>query len=219
MVPVHACARALDGNPSGALAVLADLVEIPGSADMKRAMTTIADRHRALVDYFVGDPIRFSRRQRQALIEQIQSDPSDETGLYQACIALELASAEQDADLARSALPLVDEALENGWVLTTGWPFFLPRLVGTALLVLGDVEGATERLEAALTTAPIDDLPIERGRVRFDLARALALSPDEQDHADALAYARQARDAFARLPRNAFYERAQGLVRFLEPRA
>ena len=219
MIPTRACARALSGNLSGALSALDELVESPIGSVFKLEFETLVERHRALVNYVVGDPIRFSRRQRQELIDQIQSGRHDESGLYQACIALELASAEQDVDLARSALPLVGEALESGWVFTTGWPFFLPRLVGTAKLLLGDVAGATEQLVAALTTTPIDELPIERGRVCFDLARAFALSPNAPDREDAVGFARDARDVLAAYPRNAFLERAQGLVRFLETRS
>lgn len=218
MAPIQACARALDGNLSGALAVLDDLVASPDNAAFKAELETLADRHRALVNYFVGDPVRFSNRRRQELIDELRSGPNDELGLYQACIALELASAEQDAELARSALPLVREALEGGWVFTTGWPFFLPRLVGNASLLLGDVDAAIERLGAALTTTPIDDLPLERGRVRFDLARALALSAREGDRADAIAHARHACQDLTRFPRCALLERAQKLVRFLESR-
>lgn len=220
MVPTRACARALDGNLSGALSALDELLLEPSfDSAFKLELETLVERHRALVNYVVGDPIRFSRRRRQELIDRVQSGRRDEAGLYQACLALELASAEQDVDLARAALPFVGEALESGWVFMTGWPFFLPRLVGTAKLLIGDVAGAIEQLVAALTTAPIDELPIERGRVRFDLARAFALSPNERDREDAVGFARDARDVLAAYPRNAFLERAQGLVRFLETRS
>lgn len=218
MIPTRACARALAGDLDGAMSALEELADSPIHVVNERDLETFTERHRSLVNYFVGDPVRFSPERRAELISELENLEHDEAGLYQACLALELASALQDADLARLALPIVEDAVERGWVVTTGWPFFLPRLVGSARLILGDVAGAIARLEAALPAAPIDAFPIEWGRVRFDLARALVLSLEESDRPRAAILAREARDALGRFPRNDFLERAEGLVRYLEER-
>jgi len=218
MIPTRACARALAGDLDGAMSALEELADSPIHAVNERDLETFTERHRSLVNYFVGDPVRLSPERRAELIAELQNLEHDEAGLYQACLALELASALQDAELARLALPIADEAVKRGWIVTTGWPFFLPRLVGAARLILGDVAGAVERLEAALPAASSDAFPIEWGRVRFDLARALVLSLEESVLPRAVILAREAREALGRFPRNDFLERAEGLVRYLEER-
>lgn len=216
MAPTRACARALAGDLIGAQAALDGLSDSALGNAHESLLEAFAHRHRALVEYLVGDPVRFPPTRSHELAEQIRASEPDETGLYQACIGLELACALQDAELARAALPIAEEAAERGWIVTTGWPFFLPRLIGAARLVLGDVGGAIDRLERAQDLISRRNAPIEWGRVRFDLARALVLSLDASDRARAITLAREACDALAAFPRNDLLERAQGLVRYLD---
>jgi class 3 adenylate cyclase len=64
-------------------------------------------------------------------------------------------------------------AWESGVVTTLGWPFFLPRIIGLALLVGGDPSTAARWLRQAVDRAHALGAPGEAARSKLDLARAL----------------------------------------------
>ena len=91
---------------------------------------------------------------------------------------VEVADAVGDTRLLGSAIPLLTEAVEQGVSWVTGWPFFLPRLLGVATMGVGDHASARDWFEVAADQAKTGPSSSELGRVDFDRARLAALQGD-----------------------------------------
>jgi hypothetical protein len=85
-------------------------------------------------------------------------------------LLIEAAAALDLPDLARVALPYVDDAQARGQAITSGWPALLARVGATAARASGDLVGALGRAEAALDLAEADGLVVEQVRSHLEVA-------------------------------------------------
>jgi len=210
-----ACARATQGDGAGAHRALAWTRDF----DLSFAASTHSEQldrsFRWLSDLYVGEAVGFAADPK-SLRERVGRSDDSTGGLTEACLAVELADHRRDGPLAAATLARLERAAARGWVFTTGWPFFVPRLLGVAALLIGDLERARRALQRALEQTEALRLPVEGGRSRLDLAQLLVLRNAEGDHVEALRLARRARRDLALCPRSVFARRAEKLVRYLE---
>jgi serine/threonine-protein kinase len=210
-----ACARATQGDGVGAHRALAWARDF----DLSFAASTRSERldrsFRWLSDLYVGEAVG-STADPTGLRERVERSDDSTGGLVDACLAIELADHRRDGQLAAAALVRLEQAAARGWVFTTGWPFFIPRLLGVAAVLIGDLERARRAFQRALAWTEALRLPVEGGRSQLDLALLLVLRNAEGDRVEALRLARRARKELALCPRSVFASRAEKLVRYLE---
>lgn len=210
-----ACARATQGDAAGAHRALAWTRDFDLSFAASARSERLDRSFRWLSDLYVDGAVGLTA-DPTGLRERVERGDDSTGGLADACLAIELADHRRDGPLAAAALVRLERAAARGWVFTTGWPFFIPRLLGVAAALIGDLERACRAFQHALAQTEALRLPIEGGRSRLDLALLLVLRNGEGDRAEALRLAQRARSDLALCPRSVFASRAEKLVRYLE---
>ena len=211
-----ACARATQGDGAGARRAIDWTRDFELSYAASSRSEHLDRAFRWLSDLYAGERIGSAAADWTILGERIARSDDSTIGLAEACLAVELADALRDGALAASALTRLERADAKGWVFLTGWPFFIPRLLGVAAVLIGDLERAHQAFQRALALTEKLRLPIERGRSRLDLAQMLALRNADGDRGEALRLATVARRDLALCPRSVFARRAEKLVHYLE---
>ncbi len=104
-----------------------------------------------------------------------------------------------DAGAAEFAAAGVAEAMERGQMITSTLHYLLPRVVGTAARLAGDLDRSVAVLEDAAGVAAAQGLAVEGARVYLELAVSLARRDQPGDEARAVFCGRSATAEFARL--------------------
>ena len=100
--------------------------------------------------------------------------------LFRYCAEIELADSSRDAKAADDAFRTLREAAACGVVVTTGWVFLLPRIIGLGAALRESWEEARESFAKALDIAEREGARPELARTHFDLARMLASREDRE---------------------------------------
>jgi tetratricopeptide (TPR) repeat protein len=214
IVPALAFSRAIDGHAGpahDAVALLADPeIMFADSAFFE----PLARDLKNLVDCLRGDTDLLDR---MPIVGRGGPDRGvDLAQLVDSCARVEFADALQRPELVDSAAPILEVAHQNGAWFTTGWPFFVPRLLGVVALLEGAPDHAVVRLERALAIAERAGARLEQARTTADLARALAVRDTIGDRILARGLLRRALPELrVRFP-GAVLARAEKLSAFLE---
>ena len=115
-----------------------------------------------------------ARAQLEAYPERVRSRPGMLLGSASWCCSLiELAALLDDADLAEVPAGPLAEMYERGQVFTSGLVFHIPRVLGVAMRLRGDLDEAVARLERAVGETEEMGARSEHALALLDLARAL----------------------------------------------
>ncbi|HKK53247.1 MAG TPA: hypothetical protein VKA74_16735, partial [Myxococcota bacterium] len=211
-----ACARATQGDGARAREALDTTRDPSMPFAASNRSDVLGPVSRWLADLFVGEPVGLSPSDRDAWIERIESADETSFALTCACFGVEMADRTRDTTLATAALPIMTTADARSWVLTVGWPFFVPRLLGVAATLVGDWFLADGTFERATACAARLGFPIELGRTRLDHAQMLVLRNGDGDRDRARHLARLARSDLSLCPRNVFAGRVEKLCDYLQ---
>jgi tetratricopeptide (TPR) repeat protein len=213
--PALAGARVFRGDLRGAREALRTMIGPANEPAGVFDLGATSRRCSRLCDYYVGERVDFAPADREELLRDLEAPEPTGWTLSTACHATEMAAATQDQTLAAAALPCLEKADSQGWIFTTGWPFFVPRVLGVAATIVGDLDLATGSFEQALAWSKRLHLPIERGRVLLDHAQLLALRNAGGDRQRALELAEDARRSLSTIPQSVFAQSAEKLARYL----
>jgi tetratricopeptide (TPR) repeat protein len=214
-VPALAGARIFRGDLRGAREALRKMIGPANEPAGVFDLGATSRRCSRLCDYYVGERVDFAPADREELLRDLEAPEPTGWTLSTACHATEMAAATQDEALAAAALPCLEKVESQGWVFATGWPFFVPRVLGVAATIVGDLDLASGSFEQALAWSKRLDLPIERGRTLLDHAQLLALRNAEGDRRRALELAEDARRSLSIIPQSVFALRAGKLASYL----
>jgi class 3 adenylate cyclase len=137
-------------------------------------------------------------------------------GLF--CAGVELAALRRDPELAEACYAPVAAAAERGMVLTSGWLFLLPRVLGVAAALNARWDRAQVHFEQALRTASEAGARPEYARSCLDYARMLAERRASGDDATAEELVRRAAPAFEELGMGPFADETVQLAERLRIR-
>ena len=204
-LPALACARYLVGAQSAAEDAIEILLE-PGRVfrDTGGAFDSVAQLYRRLIR---GDPDGAEASREPSLAEAASGARriADIGSLFRYCAEVELAALTGNAGLAERACKTLGQVVARGVVLTSGWVFLLPRILGVGATLCESWAEARSLFATALDIAEREGARPELARTHLDLARMLAASGDEQS---AVEHLEKAHGLFAQLGMKPFLERA-----------
>jgi class 3 adenylate cyclase len=202
--PTLAAARAGRGDRAGAHDALDQLEAIHERAGR---------RYRPLVDALAGE-LDAATVAVDASTFRLFSGSSPPNYLLAGPIAaqVELGALAGRPALVRGSVATLVELYERGMRFATGWPAFIPRIVGLGLAATDRPDEADAWLVRALADARAAGATAEIGRTALDHARVLDahLPGDPERVEELLAIAREAFDAISMRPRVAGSERLRG---------
>jgi len=129
------------------------------------------------------------------------------------CAIVEMAEVYGGPDLARTGCALLATALSKGILLTHGWCFLVPRVLGAGYALLGDYDSAADHFEQAIGAATAMDARPELARSCFDYARMLTANGYSHEARDLLV---QAHETFRDLGMVDFARKAANLGQVLD---
>jgi DNA-binding CsgD family transcriptional regulator len=156
------------------------------------------------------DAVRASLAANPALVAA--DGEADSFNLEPFCAIVEIAERLEDAELADRPYAALREVFERGVVLTGGFLFLVPRILGVAAALNRRWDPAAQHFEQALAAATDGSIRPELGRTCLDYARMLAArgrSGDRQRAADLL---RRALALFDELEMRPFADQALDLA-------
>lgn len=142
-------------------------------AESRHTARFMVDTTRRFISVLAGD--REQRSWFETLSPPELDDTSEHANVGTATfftMLVESAAVLDLPDLARVALPYIDDAQERGQVVTSGWPALLARVGATAARASGDPVGAFERAGTALALADERQMVVEQIRSHLELAHA-----------------------------------------------
>ena len=174
LIPALASARAASGNVEGALSVLRVLDTETRIFDDPSPYQSTTSRLRKLLEA-MRNPSDELRAELLCSKVHCSTDRVTLHGVSRACVYVELASWLQLPELAAECYGYLLAAQKRGLVVTSGWVFLMPRLIGVAATLREDYQAADPALSDAIRFAERNQAWPELARALFDRARLLRL--------------------------------------------
>jgi class 3 adenylate cyclase len=148
-------------------------------------------------------------------LSQTRPDIGSLTGLAS---LVEIGDLTNNAEIVEAPFGALEHAHERGVVLTLGWLFLLPRVLGVAAALCRRWEAAEAHFDEALKTADEIGARSELARCYLDYARMLSARGAKRDRERAAQFLAQAAPLFDELAMEPFLRRAAQLADTLEVR-
>ncbi|HLC28411.1 MAG TPA: AAA family ATPase [Dehalococcoidia bacterium] len=218
-LPALAGARCARGAYAEALDALDMLVE-PGRVFEKvgPAVEGLVWLYRQLVAAHSGELDKANQRVARNLgvfLSQTRPDIGSLTGLAS---LVEIGDLTGNAEIAEAPIDALQHARVRGVVLTLGWLFLLPRVLGVAAALCRRWEDAEAHFDEALKTADEIGARAELARCYLDYARMLSVRGAKRDHERAAQFLARGGALFGELSMEPFLRRAAQLADTLEVR-
>jgi tetratricopeptide (TPR) repeat protein len=215
-LPALTCVRAMRGDVSGAHAAI-DLLFEPGIMfEDRRFFEPMARDLRQLVAWYAGDPVSIDAARAEGRGGADGGPGIDLVVLTDVCTKVELADALQSPELALGSREALVSAQENAVFFLSGWPFFVPRLLGVLALLEGAWDEAELQLDRALQIAESAGAGPEHARSQLDMARLLSVRNATGDRPRARELLRAALPPLRAYFPGGFLARAEKLLAFLD---
>jgi DNA-binding CsgD family transcriptional regulator/tetratricopeptide (TPR) repeat protein len=195
-LPALACARAVQGDFAEAADALA-LLTTPGKIfdDPGRPIVSSVRTYNALVEAYAGDTTRATAFVRQDWDPSREADMATLSTLGAAIELSDLLSMPPGAGL----LETFRASMTKGVMLTTGWMFLIPRVLGLAAAASGQETEAEGLFQQAIGFAATNGARLELGRACLDYASLLTRRGSRGDAEQADDLLRRARRIFAEI--------------------
>jgi class 3 adenylate cyclase len=154
-----------------------------------------------------------SSEQLEAGLARIVPEGEPEIGALAAfCATVEIGSLLNAAQLASSPYRLLSLAVDRGVLFSSAWPFLLPRVLGVAATLRGDLIAAEGHFRHALEIGTRTRAEAELGLSHLEFSRMLLRRDAPGDSGRAAHHLDQARPLLERLGMEPFAEQAERLA-------
>lgn len=214
-LPALTCGRAMRGDVLGAHEAI-DLLFEPGIMfEDRRFFEPMARDLRQLVAWYVGDPVSAQAARAEGRSRSDGGSGVDLVVLTDVCTKVELADSLQLPELALGSREVLVAAQAHGVCFLTGWPFFVPRLLGVLALLEGAWDEAEVALDRAAQIAERVGAGPEHARSQLDMARLLSVRNATGDRSRARELLRATLPSLRSYFPGGFMARAEKLLAFL----
>jgi len=139
-------------------------------------------------------------------------DARDVHAMSSYCALVELSAAHGTSTNVETFHEILSHAFDRGMVMTLGWPFLVPRVLGLSAAILGRGDEAIARLADAVARGRAIGARAEQGRATIDLARLLARTGSGSDRTRSRELSTSGAQIFAELGMTPSYEQARSLA-------
>jgi len=174
-LPTLSCARILGGDWAKAEAAI-DLILQPGRIfdEVAGPVQIIAWVYQQLVRAHSGTLEEALRQQlTENSLRGIGSEGGDIAFLASLCAMVETGDLIGAPRMAEEVYDVLAQAVSHGVMFSSGWVFLIPRVLGVAAAMRGQVEAAERHFETAIEVATRADARPELARTCLDYARML----------------------------------------------
>ncbi|MEK7247003.1 MAG: LuxR C-terminal-related transcriptional regulator [Chloroflexota bacterium] len=209
-LPALAQARAMQGDFAEAADAL-DRLTTPGETfeDPGRQILNSARVYTTLLRALQGERVEIGDIQRYLNWDASREVDIPTLSVLGAAVEISDVLATPAGDGLRAA---VRAAMSKGVMLTSGWVFSLPRILGLAAAVAGDDDEAEEAFQQAISFAATHNARLELGRSCLDYAGMLLRRNKGKDADQAQDLLRRARRIFAEIGVRTLDQRAESLA-------